>query len=286
MINGDAGWLGWCSTAHGARDAADGAVQSGATGVMVHRGEAQSVVRILGDAESLEHQLRAHCDVALYRTGTRHVLRHVRTWPLGAVTPGVTMLFSIHRRPGMDVSEFHRWWEESHAPIALRHHVGMWDYAQVSVVETLYGEPMDGFAVTQWPTLDDLLHRFSSGPEGTDALRHDAAQFTDPTTLRRFLLDETVLLDASWPLEGDLPVGLAHSVELPDETWVIPDELPPGVSAEVRLASDGRPRLDVLWRTVVPAGDSARAATQFETWWRQITGHVTGPTGDQLSSSS
>jgi hypothetical protein len=273
MINGDAGWLGWCSTIDRGLAAAVAAREAGATGVAVHRGETQSVVRSTGD-DAVGKAFVECCDVALYRTITRHVLRHVRTWPVDTSTPGVTMLFSIHRRPGMDVADFHQWWEQSHAPIALRHHVGMWDYAQVSVVDTVHGEAWDGFAVTQWPTLDDLMHRFSSGPEGTEALRHDAAQFTDPTTLRRHLLDEVVTVEQPWPSQVRLPVGMARSVELPEGTEVVAGEMPDGLSAEVRLTPGGRPRLDVLWRTDTTADSLDGLSVRFDDVWRRLAEQI------------
>jgi len=281
MINGDAGWLGWCSTVDGARTAAAAAQELGASGVVVHAGDPASVVRVHG----LEHDQgwAQTCDVGFYRTATRHVLRHVRTWPVGDVTPGVTMLFSIHRRPGMGVDDFHAWWEQSHAPIALRHHVGMWDYAQVSVVHTVHGEPWDGFAVTQWPTLDDLMHRFSSGPEGTAALRDDAAQFTDPTTLQRALMDETVVVDTPWPSAGHVPVGAARSAPCAVGGSVTEVDLPDGVSAEMRLGAQGQPRLDVLWRTVIDAADASLVPSRFEDLWRDLMAQVGS---DPQSSSS
>lgn len=273
MINGEAGWLGWCSTIGRAQSAATAAVAA-AGAVVVHGGETQAVVRVTGGDESFLQAWREHCDLGLYRTASRHVLRHVRTWPEGEATPGVTMLFSIHRRAGMTAGSFHEWWARSHAPIALQHHVGMWDYAQVSVVETLHGEPWDGFAVTQWPTLDDLLHRFSSGPEGTQALRHDAAQFTDPTTLTRHLLDERVLVEAPWPVDGPLPVGLARSFVGEFGGDVASDVLPPGVSVERRRTDDGSWRLDLLWRTAATGAEVANLAVRFDELSRVVTGSV------------
>lgn len=270
MIHGDAGWLGWCSTIDRARAAAEAALEEDAVEATVHGGEAQGVVRVTGSDASLVVALREYCDVALYRTATRRVLRHARTWSLGQVTPGVTMLFTIHRRPQMTPDAFHQWWEQSHAPIALRHHVGMWDYAQVSVIDTLHGDPWDGFAVTQWPTLDDLMHRFSSGPDGTEALRNDAAQFTDPSTLQRHLMDESVIAEpanASW---GEQPVGLARSIDVDEATPVHPGDLPDGMTLEIRSTADGRPRRDVLWRTVAAAATLDAVGARFDEWCRRL----------------
>lgn len=267
-----------------AQAAAEAAAQGGASAIVVHGSETQAVVRVSGDDERLVEIMGEHGDLAVYRTATRHVLRHVRTWPLGQPSPGVTMLFTIHRRHGMEADAFHAWWERSHAPIALRHHVGMWDYAQVSVVETLRGDPWDGFAVTQWPTLDDLMHRFSSGPDGTEALRHDAAQFTEPATLRRHLLDERVLLETPWPVMGEQPAGLARSVELAEGTVVPPVDLPDGMSLEVRLTAEGRRRLDALWRLVVAAGTVGDVSADFDAWWSDLGRRLAG--GVQPSSNS
>jgi hypothetical protein len=284
MINGDPGWLGWCSTAALADAAARAIAEQGADSVIVHRGESHAVVRVLGRGDHLEALVKSRCDLACYRTATRQVLRHVPTWPAGSVTPGVTMLFSIHRRPGMEPDAFHEWWENSHAPVALRHHVGMWDYAQVSVVETLHGEPLDGFAVTQWPTLDDLMHRFSSGPDGTEALRSDAAQFTDPNTLRRYVLDELEVVPAPWPTHGQLPVGMARSTALDGGPMTPVEPLPDGVSLEVRSTAEGHVRFDVLWRTTVTADEVSTLSRRFDALWHHVDGALVD--NDQPARSS
>ena len=76
-----------------------------------------------------------------------------------------------------DTADSH--WRDVHAPLALRHHVGMTQYTQLSVVHTLDGEPYRGFALCEFDTEADFRDRFYDGPDGQQAIHADIAKFAD-----------------------------------------------------------------------------------------------------------
>jgi hypothetical protein len=72
-----------------------------------------------------------------YRVERRHVKRYPRGWPDGTRTPGIVMVSPVVRAAGLSHEQFDTHWRERHAPLALRHHVGTWDYRQSRVCEVL-----------------------------------------------------------------------------------------------------------------------------------------------------
>jgi uncharacterized protein (TIGR02118 family) len=102
--------------------------------------------------------------------------------------PGVIALYPMVRRPGLSHLEADRHWRDLHAPLALRHHVGMSHYTQLSVVHRLHGPEWDGFALCGFDSMDDLRQRFFDGPEGRVAIRDDVARFADTRSSPRRLI--------------------------------------------------------------------------------------------------
>lgn len=214
---------------------------------------APSVVRAWGAVDRLLSELD-DADVGLYETSPRYLRRHLRRWELGAPTPGVGSIFLCPRRPGLTADEYHRLWELSHGPKALRHHVGMWDYEQVSIVARHHGPDIDGVAVVQWPNAEDLADRFFDSEDGALIIRDDAASFTDLANTERYLMTEHLLVEAPWP---DQPVSATdyRSLVLPASVDLAPE---PGVRVEWRPLSDSSLRLD--WQPTT----TASAATVFD----------------------
>ncbi len=81
----------------------------------------------------------------------------------------------------MDHAAFARHWTERHAPLALRRHVGLADYHQYVVTETLTGNtpPIDGVARLGFVTRTDFDERFFDSEEGRDEIMADVARFMD-----------------------------------------------------------------------------------------------------------
>ncbi len=184
-----------------AEAAAEAVVASGtATYVVYHTpnkpGEAPSLVRCGGDSGVIGQLLRENGAESLAPTATRYLRQHRVRWPHGDATPGLGTIFWVPKIPSMPTSEFHRWWEHEHGPKALRHHMGMWDYAQVSLVDAPTGgsfEGIDGIAVVQWPVVEDLTHRFFDSDVGAETIRADAASFTDGDNTHAVQMTEVVL---------------------------------------------------------------------------------------------
>jgi uncharacterized protein (TIGR02118 family) len=104
----------------------------------------------------------------------------------------VKMVFILHRRPGMDVDDFSRYWRDKHAPIgsALP---GLRKYVQNHVGATLDGSPLpyDGFSEL-W--FDDMasLQRALTSPEGQAAVA-DSANFLDVKRIQTFIVEEVTV---------------------------------------------------------------------------------------------
>ncbi len=206
--NGEAGVVALCSSHDDALAAAAAARVCGPTSLAVYLavGAGLGVVQTTGHADDLVAAMAPWAGVGVHRTATRRLLRHRLTWEPGDPTPGVTMLYLTYARPGLSADDYHRYWEREHGPRALRHHLGMWDYAQVSVTGTMQGEPVDGIAITQWPQAEDLEQRFTDGSVGTAVIQRDAARFTDLGVLARHLMEETVLVERAWPTTGRVEI--------------------------------------------------------------------------------
>jgi uncharacterized protein (TIGR02118 family) len=101
---------------------------------------------------------------------------------------GVIALYPMIRHPSLDHAAADRYWRDRHAPLALRHHVGMSHYTQLSIVHRLHGPEWDGFALCGFDSLDDLRERFFDGPEGRVAIREDVARFADGARSPRRLI--------------------------------------------------------------------------------------------------
>jgi uncharacterized protein (TIGR02118 family) len=144
------------------------------------------VSAVTDDPETL---LRA-AEIGAYVVCRRTIKPRVSEAPAerGAALPGVIALYPMVRHPGLSHREADRHWRDAHAPLALRHHVGMSHYTQLSVVRRLAGPDWDGFALCGFDSMDDLRERFFDGPAGRVAIREDVARFADPERSPRRLI--------------------------------------------------------------------------------------------------
>jgi uncharacterized protein (TIGR02118 family) len=138
--------------------------------------------------------LLAAADVGAFVVCRRVVKARATATPASAAgetrtaLPGVIALYPMVRHPSLSHVEADRYWRDRHAPLALRHHVGMSHYTQLSVVHRLHGPDWDGFALCGFDSLEDLRDRFFDGPAGRVAIREDVARFADPTRSPRRLI--------------------------------------------------------------------------------------------------
>jgi len=120
-------------------------------------------------------------DIGLYEVQVRPMRHQRRFWPPGTASPGVTAAFGMVRRPVLSHAESDAHWRDVHAPLALRHHPGMWHYHQVSIDKVLDGRVYDGIALCAFASEQELAERFFGGPEDQEVIRADVATFADMT---------------------------------------------------------------------------------------------------------
>lgn len=154
-----------------------------------------AALRAAGPVDELAKALEPIGTQGVWEAEFRRVKDYGRTWPPGEPTPGVGMLFAIWRHPSLSHAQFDAHWRDVHAPLAVEHHVGMWDYTQCSFRRALveHAVDYDGMAICQFPSLEDLEQRFFGGPESERAINEDVVKFGDPGRLDRVRMTEYVL---------------------------------------------------------------------------------------------
>ena len=154
-----------------------------------------SAVRATGPSDELAERLGVVATRGIWEAEFRHVRDHGRRWPAEAASQGVGMVYAIWRKPDLTHAEFDAYWRDTHAPLALKHHVGMWDYVQCSFRRPLvaHATDYDGVAICQFASAEDLASRFYDGPEGERAIAEDVVKFGDATRLDRVRMTEIVL---------------------------------------------------------------------------------------------
>src|SRR5262249_17659934 len=76
----------------------------------------------------LLHAVARRVDV--WRVDPRRVITAEPTRPVGERAEGVKMVSFMRRAEALSHEQFVRHWTENHAPLARRHHVGLWNYTQ------------------------------------------------------------------------------------------------------------------------------------------------------------
>ncbi|MGH3577368.1 MAG: EthD domain-containing protein [Mycobacterium sp.] len=118
-----------------------------------------------------------------------------RDWPDGTVSPGLKRMSFVQRRPGLTREQFADHWTNRHAPLAKKHHPGVWRYAQNVVIRPLTSgaADLDGVAELSFRTDDDMRHRTYDSAEGREVIAADVKRFIDLPAGWRVLADEHVL---------------------------------------------------------------------------------------------
>lgn len=114
--------------------------------------------------------LDEHADVGLYVV-CRRVIK-----PGSAAIYG---LFPLIHHPNKTHTTSDAHWRDVHGPLALEHHAHMSHYVQLSVVATLKGPQVDGFALCGFENYQDFKDRFFTTPESVEVIRRDIENFAD-----------------------------------------------------------------------------------------------------------
>jgi uncharacterized protein (TIGR02118 family) len=117
--------------------------------------------------------------VEVWRVDSRRPLTWERDWADGEYAPGVKMVSFMQRADALTHEQFSQHWTEKHTPLALRHHVGLWNYTQSVVRRSLTpgGNPIDGIAELHFRTRDDFVYRFFDSDDGRAAILADVGKF-------------------------------------------------------------------------------------------------------------
>ena len=143
--------------------------------------------------------------VGLYLGFSRVIRTRPTTSPIGVSSPGVTAIFPLLHHPDLTHEQADAHWRDVHAPLALRHHPGMWDYTQLSVVNTFSGPKIDGFALVSFESVEFMKERFFGDDNDRDVIYRDVAAFANPKSPRRVVATETIFgtrpptATVSWP---------------------------------------------------------------------------------------
>jgi uncharacterized protein (TIGR02118 family) len=132
------------------------------------------------DSCRLAIQESAGGEANLYRASEFIERDYDRTWPDGEVSPGIKSFYLALKRADITHEQMARHWGETHAPLALKHHVGMWRYARNVFDEALTPDApnWDGVAELHFRSSDDLINRFYDSDEGRAVIAADIAKFS------------------------------------------------------------------------------------------------------------
>ena len=117
--------------------------------------------------------------VEVWRVDCHRPLVWDRDWADGEYAPGVKMVSFMQRAEAITHEQFAQHWTEHHTPLALKHHVGLWNYTQ-NVVRRAFtpgSDKIDGIAELHFRTQDDFVYRFFDSDDGRAAILADVAKF-------------------------------------------------------------------------------------------------------------
>ena len=142
---------------------------------------------VCGATDNLSAFLEAS-DVGAYLVCRRVIKPRPATDPATGRLPGAIALFPMVAHPDLGHEKADAHWRDSHAPLALKVHVAMSHYWQLSIVHGFKGPKWDGFALCGFDTVSDLRERFFDTPEGEVAIAKDVAKFADGRNSPRRLI--------------------------------------------------------------------------------------------------
>lgn len=148
------------------------------------------------DLAALPERLLGDLAAEAYLVNGRPQWDYRRDWPDGVASPGVKRISFLRRIKTLSRQQFGDHWTEAHAPLARRHHPGLWRYVQ-NVVErplTPGALDIDGIAELSFRTVEDMRERMYDSPEGRRTIAADVRRFIDLDAGWRVLTEENVLL--------------------------------------------------------------------------------------------
>ena len=162
----------------------------------------RALVRVMTDDLSA---VAPAAGIGLYVGFCRTIRERPEPVVAGQASTGVTAIFPMLHHEDLDHRRSDDHWRDVHAPLALRHHPGMWDYSQLSVVHTIEGPEFDGFALCAFASIEDMKERFFGDDHDREVIYADVASFVNPRSPRRVVATETIygqrppVAPVTWP---------------------------------------------------------------------------------------
>jgi uncharacterized protein (TIGR02118 family) len=118
-----------------------------------------------------------------------------RSWPDGSVSPGIAQYSLVRPARSRSRAQCSRHWQENHVPLALRIHVGLWNYVQDHVLETLTetGGDVLGHAALHFRSEDDLREKLFDSEAGAREIYADIPRFMSLPETQTALMTELIL---------------------------------------------------------------------------------------------
>jgi uncharacterized protein (TIGR02118 family) len=131
----------------------------------------------------------------IWRVDPHRVIAADPVTPDGEPAPGVKMVSFMRRAEGLSHEQFVRHWTENHAPLAQRHHIGLWNYTQDVVRRALTpgSADIDGVAELHFRTRDDYENKFFDSDAGRAVILEDVPRFMMPPSPETALMREIPL---------------------------------------------------------------------------------------------
>src|SRR4051812_29525158 len=101
-------------------------------------------------------------EVKVWRVDTRCPVQFDESFADGQDIPGIKLVSFMRRAEGLTHEQFVRHWNENHGPLAVKHHIGLWNYRQNAVrrAYTPGGADVDGVAELHFRSRADFDTKF------------------------------------------------------------------------------------------------------------------------------
>jgi len=131
--------------------------------------------------------VQAAADIGLYVSFARTIKEATAAPAQGRVIAS----FAMVRHPDLTHRQADDHWRDTHGPVALRSHLAMCDYQQLSILSTLAGPELDGMAMCAFDSRTDLSERFFNDDQAKADVIADVAQFAHPrASMARVVLEQ------------------------------------------------------------------------------------------------
>jgi len=111
------------------------------------------------------------------------------------IKPGVPKMVALStmlHNPDKTHQDCDAHWRDTHGPLALQHHMHMTHYSQLSVLQSLRGPAVDGFALCGFASESDLRERFFTTPASVRVILDDIQNFADTVNSPKRLVAKVI----------------------------------------------------------------------------------------------